>query len=95
MRSERWVSLCSVQPTAQMFRAKLRARKTPTFPEKSKMGRGDKKTRKGKIAKRSYGNARPHKAVVKGGAVKKAATPKPAVKKAAPAAKKAAPKKSV
>lgn len=58
------------------------------------MGRGDKKTRKGKIAKRSYGNARPHKAVVKGGAVKKAATPKPAVKKAAPAAKKAAPKKT-
>jgi len=58
------------------------------------MGRGDRKTRKGKISIRSYGNARPHKAAAKSGAVKKATTPKPAVKKAAPAAKKAAPKKS-
>jgi ribosomal small subunit protein bTHX len=60
------------------------------------MGRGDRKTRKGKTAIRSYGNVRPHKAAKKaaGGAVKKAAVHKPAVKKAAPAAKKAAPKKA-
>jgi len=60
------------------------------------MGRGDKKTRKGKISKRSYGNMRPHKAASKssGGVVKKTAAAKPAVKKAAPAAKKAAPKKA-
>lgn len=57
------------------------------------MGRGDRKTRKGKISIRSYGNARPHKAAGKSGAVKKAAA-KPAVKKAAPVAKKAAPKKA-
>ena len=58
------------------------------------MGRGDRKTRKGKTAIRSYGNARPHKVAKKGAAVKKTATaPKPAVKKAAPAVKKAAPKK--
>jgi ribosomal small subunit protein bTHX len=58
------------------------------------MGRGDRKTRKGKIAIRSYGNARPRKAATKaGGAVKKAVPAKAAVKKAAPAAKKAAPKK--
>ena len=54
------------------------------------MGRGDKKTRKGKIAKRSYGNMRLHKAPATGGAaVKKAPAAKPAVKKAAPAVKKA------
>ncbi len=60
------------------------------------MGRGDRKTRKGKIAIRSYGNVRPHKPAKKavGGAVKKAAPAKVAVKKAAPVAKKAAPKKS-
>lgn len=59
------------------------------------MGRGDRKTRKGKIAIRSFGNARPRKPVAKAGsAVKKAAPAKAAVKKAAPAAKKAAPKKS-
>lgn len=58
------------------------------------MGRGDRKTRKGKRAIRSYGNVRPHKsAKTAGGAVKKAAPAKAAVKKAAPAAKKAAPKK--
>jgi ribosomal small subunit protein bTHX len=56
------------------------------------MGRGDRKTRKGKIAIRSYGKTRPHKVAGKSGAVKKAA-PKPAVKKVAPVAKKAAPKK--
>ena len=61
------------------------------------MGRGDRKTRKGKIAIRSYGNVRPHKAPGKGAAVaKKAAAPaKPVVaKKAAPVAKKAAAKKT-
>jgi ribosomal small subunit protein bTHX len=60
------------------------------------MGRGDRKTRKGKISIRSYGNARPHKAVAKAtaGAARKAAPAKAAAKKAAPAAKKAAPKKS-
>ena len=40
------------------------------------MGRGDRKTRKGKIAIRSYGNARPH-------AAKKAAGTKPAATKSA------------
>ena len=58
------------------------------------MGRGDRKTRKGKISIRSYGNSRPHKAAAKAGTAKKAAAPKVAAKKAAPAAKKAAPKKS-
>ena len=63
------------------------------------MGRGDRKTRKGKIAIRSYGNVRPHadgnvvadKPKTASAATKTAA--KPAVKKAAPA-KKAAAKKT-
>ncbi len=56
------------------------------------MGKGDRKTRKGKIAIRSYGNARPHAAVQGTGAV----TAKPAAKAAAkPAVKKAAPAKKV
>ncbi|MBS0590107.1 MAG: 30S ribosomal protein THX [Proteobacteria bacterium] len=54
------------------------------------MGRGDRKTKKGKIAIRSYGKARPHEPKKAAGAVAKAA--KPAAKKAAPA-KKAAAKK--
>ena len=60
------------------------------------MGRGDRKTRKGKTAIRSYGNARPHtaKTVAKGAVAKKTTTAKPAVKKAAPAVKKAAAKKT-
>ena len=62
------------------------------------MGRGDRKTRKGKISIRSYGNARPHKAKKTAGAgaavAKKAAAPKPAVKKAAAPAKKAPAKKA-
>jgi ribosomal small subunit protein bTHX len=59
------------------------------------MGRGDRKTRKGKIAIRSFGNARPRKPAAKAGsAVKKTAPAKAAMKKAAPAVKKAAPKKS-
>jgi 30S ribosomal protein S31 len=64
--------------------------------ETKQMGRGDRKTRKGKISIRSYGNSRSHHAVTKstGAAVaKKAAAPKPAVKKAAPAVKKAPAKK--
>jgi len=61
------------------------------------MGKGDKKTRKGKIYAGSHGNTRPHsaksKAVVKTTAAKaaKPATRAPAKKVAA---KKAAPKKS-
>ncbi len=51
------------------------------------MGKGDRRTRKGKIAVRSYGNKRPH-------SDKKATTAvagaKPAVKKAAAAPKKKA-----
>jgi ribosomal small subunit protein bTHX len=60
------------------------------------MGRGDRKTRKGKIAIRSYGNARPHAAAAKSGkpaAAKTTATKTPAKKAAAPV-KKAAPKKA-
>lgn len=61
------------------------------------MGKGDKKTRKGKIYAASHGNSRPHspksKAAVKGPATKAA---KPAVRTPAKkaAVKKAAPKKS-
>jgi 30S ribosomal protein S31 len=61
------------------------------------MGKGDKKTRKGKIYAGSHGNTRPHsaksKAAVKTTAPKaaKSATRAPAKKAAA---KKAAPKKS-
>lgn len=43
------------------------------------MGKGDKKTPKGKRYSGSYGNARPHKATTKQAAVTKA----PVVKKAA------------
>jgi len=51
---------------------------TKPFQESS-MGKGDRKTRKGKTYIRSYGNARPHGVKSSGGAAK------PAVKKAAPA----------
>ncbi len=57
------------------------------------MGRGDRKTRKGKTAIRSYGNKRPH-AVKKATVGKKTAVSKPAVKKVAAPARKAAPKKA-
>jgi ribosomal small subunit protein bTHX len=54
------------------------------------MGRGDRKTRKGKISIRSYGNARPH-ATKKSAAGAKPAAARPAaktaVKKAAPVKK--------
>ncbi|MDR2013660.1 MAG: 30S ribosomal protein THX [Rhodanobacter sp.] len=60
------------------------------------MGRGDRKTKKGKIAIRSYGNVRPHKVTAAVGA--KAATAKPAtktaVKKTTAPARKAAAKKT-
>ena len=62
------------------------------------MGRGDRKTRKGKIAIRSYGNVRPHAdstgVTDKPKAAAKSAA-KPAAKSAAkPAAKKAPAKKA-
>lgn len=64
------------------------------------MGKGDKKTRKGKIYAGSHGNTRPHtpksKSAVKSTATPKAAPAKPAARpavKKAPA-KKAAPRKS-
>ncbi|MFI4969278.1 MAG: 30S ribosomal protein THX [Lysobacterales bacterium] len=62
------------------------------------MGRGDRKTRKGKISIRSYGNVRPHTEKAAAGrkpAVAKAAAAKPAVKKAAAPVKKAVAKKAV
>jgi ribosomal small subunit protein bTHX len=59
------------------------------------MGRGDRKTRKGKISIRSYGNSRPHTAKkAAGGAVAKKTAAKSPAKKAAPVAKKVAPKKA-
>ncbi|GAA0710043.1 30S ribosomal protein THX [Dokdonella soli] len=60
------------------------------------MGRGDRKTKKGKIAIRSYGNTRPHAAKKAAGTKTAAAKPaaKPAVKKAAAPAKKVAAKKT-
>jgi len=63
--------------------------------EEKTMGRGDRKTRKGKIAIRSYGNARPHAATTKTGkpTATKSPTAKGPLKKIAPV-KKAAPKKS-
>ncbi|MGH8146665.1 MAG: 30S ribosomal protein THX [Rhodanobacteraceae bacterium] len=60
------------------------------------MGKGDKKTRKGKIYAGSHGNARPHSPISKS-AVKTTVTKaaKPAARAPAKkAAKKAAPKKS-
>jgi 30S ribosomal protein S31 len=54
------------------------------------MGKGDKKTRKGKTYSGSYGNIRPHG--IKTDAASKAVA-KSAAKKAAPAAKKPAAKK--
>lgn len=59
------------------------------------MGRGDRKTKKGKISIRSYGNVRPHAEKAAAGAkpaVTKPAATKPAVKKTAPARKVAAKK---
>jgi 30S ribosomal protein S31 len=59
------------------------------------MGKGDRKTAKGKRYNASYGNARPHQAVVKAGATAvKAAPAKAAVVKKAPAKKAPAKKAS-
>jgi ribosomal small subunit protein bTHX len=60
------------------------------------MGRGDRKTRKGKTAIRSYGNARPHKArtTVSGAVAKKPVVARPAIAKKAAPVKKAAPRKA-
>ncbi|MEX1826664.1 30S ribosomal protein THX [Luteibacter aegosomatis] len=48
------------------------------------MGKGDRRTRRGKIYRSSYGNARPHVDIVTGAAVAKPAATKAAAKKAAP-----------
>jgi len=56
------------------------------------MGRGDRKTRKGKISIRSYGNARPHGGRGGAGTVEAKAGARPGARKAP--AKKAAPRKS-
>jgi ribosomal small subunit protein bTHX len=61
------------------------------------MGRGDRKTRKGKIAIRSYGNARPHAPKKAATGTKPAAAKSPSktpVKKAAPVRKAPAKKTS-
>lgn len=64
------------------------------------MGKGDRKTRKGKIAKRSYGNKRPHDEAAATSATstapKTAAVRKPVVSRpaAAPVRKTAAPSKT-
>jgi 30S ribosomal protein S31 len=55
------------------------------------MGKGDKRTRKGKIYSASYGNARPHQKVTNGKPAAAAAAP---AKKAAPAVKKVAGRKA-
>ena len=55
------------------------------------MGRGDRKTAKGKIAKRSYGNKRSHTANTTA-ATKAVAKPSMVKKPIAPAVKPAAPK---
>lgn len=56
------------------------------------MGKGDRKTRKGKIAIRSYGNSRPHTEVVSTAAKPATTAARTATKSAAkkPAAKKKA-----
>ncbi|HAI59222.1 MAG TPA: 30S ribosomal protein THX [Xanthomonadaceae bacterium] len=54
------------------------------------MGKGDRKTAKGKRYNASYGNARPHQTIVKAAATAVKAAPA----KAAPAAKKAPAKKA-
>ncbi len=56
------------------------------------MGKGDKKSRKGKIWRKSHGNTRPRKALVKKAAAKKAAPKKKAAAKKKVAAKKPATK---
>jgi 30S ribosomal protein S31 len=55
------------------------------------MGKGDKKTRKGKIYAGSHGNTRRHSPKSKAAVKKTVAAPKPAAR---PAVKKAAPRKA-
>ncbi len=57
------------------------------------MGKGDRKTAKGKRYNASYGNARPHQTIVKAAATAVKATPAKAVAKKA-AVKKAPAKKA-
>ena len=54
------------------------------------MGKGDRKTRRGKIYSRSYGNARAHKVTSAGVGDKAGVKGKPAAKKAAARKKPAA-----
>lgn len=54
------------------------------------MGKGDRKTRRGKIYSNSYGNVRPHVVAAVGTGSSAAVKAKPAVKKAAPRKKPAA-----
>jgi ribosomal small subunit protein bTHX len=80
-------AILAPRPQAAILRAPI----SRTFEEFT-MGRGDRKTRKGKISIRSYGNARPH-ATKTTGATKTAGAKSPAktaVKKAAPVKKAAA-----
>lgn len=58
------------------------------------MGRGDRKTRKGKIAIRSYGNVRPHAAKSAGATAAPKPVAKVAAKKTAAPVRKTAAKKS-
>jgi ribosomal small subunit protein bTHX len=78
-----------------MFADLLLALRAATTSNRGKtMGKGDRKTRKGKIRIRSYGNVRSHaaKVVKKTGVVKKTVGPKAApAKKPAPAAAKKKP----
>jgi 30S ribosomal protein S31 len=53
------------------------------------MGKGDRRTRKGKIYAASYGNKRPHRARKAAGAAVAAPAAKPAAKKVAAPKKKA------
>ena len=57
------------------------------------MGKGDRKTTKGKRSSSSYGNARPHRVAVDGAATAAAAAAPPAAPAKAPAARKTAAKK--
>ena len=58
------------------------------------MGKGDRKTAKGKRYNASYGNARPHQTIVKAAATAVKAAPAKAVAKKAPAKKAPAKKAS-
>ncbi|KAJ1631605.1 hypothetical protein T492DRAFT_994420 [Pavlovales sp. CCMP2436] len=60
--------LASVLATVAGFSAPMVARSivaTPVLSSSVFMGRGDKRTKKGKVKAGSYGNTRPHKAPLK------------------------------